>query len=335
MSQQRIEYIDLAKGFCILMVVWYHMSKGYSITILFEHFFKAFRMPLYFFLSGCFFKPYSGFWDFTRRKINKILIPFVFFYFITSCFWPYCEHYVLGWDVSMLPVESFFKAPFFEAFPNVPIWFLLCLFEVSILFYLLFSFSKVFRKHSSFVLVLCSIIIGFIGVSLGVHKINLLLYIDSAFSAIPFYTLGFYVFRKTNLLKPNKLDKYLTLLIIIAFALIIPLAAHFSFMNNTFTRESAITVYPCGILGIYGIIMLAKKIHYLPIVSYLGRYSIMVLVSHILVYHIYAHLLNFIGIPKDYQFFINLPLTIVSYLFIIPIMKKYLPYVTAQKDLLS
>ena len=38
------------------------------------------RMPLYFTLSGLFFKDYGGLLPTFIKKCNKILIPFIFFY---------------------------------------------------------------------------------------------------------------------------------------------------------------------------------------------------------------------------------------------------------------
>lgn len=52
----RIEFIDLAKGVCILFVVLGHCSVGTDGYIP-----GALRMPLYFILSGLFFKDYGGF----------------------------------------------------------------------------------------------------------------------------------------------------------------------------------------------------------------------------------------------------------------------------------
>lgn len=77
--KKRIEYIDLAKGVCILLVVFAHIHPDltrYSWGI----FFDSFRMPLYFFLSGIFFKRYSGIQEFAIKKINNLIIPLLFFY---------------------------------------------------------------------------------------------------------------------------------------------------------------------------------------------------------------------------------------------------------------
>lgn len=54
MSKNRIEFIDLAKGICIILVVMYHCGLGGLIPGD-----KLLRMPLYFVLSGLFFKDYG------------------------------------------------------------------------------------------------------------------------------------------------------------------------------------------------------------------------------------------------------------------------------------
>ena len=88
-KKPRIEYIDLAKGFCIIMVVVFHLSAFAEVDYPAEYYLKTFRMPLYYFLSGCFFKAYGGFWDFVKRKTNKLLIPFFFFYFSSRTLFPF------------------------------------------------------------------------------------------------------------------------------------------------------------------------------------------------------------------------------------------------------
>lgn len=56
-NKSRIEYIDLMKGICITLVVLIHCKISFDnehIVNMLEHL----RMPLYFFLSGLFFKKY-------------------------------------------------------------------------------------------------------------------------------------------------------------------------------------------------------------------------------------------------------------------------------------
>ena len=60
---KRIEYIDLAKGFCIMLVVLEHVARPLvdqdTSTAVCLNICGTFRMPLYFILSGIFFKDYS------------------------------------------------------------------------------------------------------------------------------------------------------------------------------------------------------------------------------------------------------------------------------------
>lgn len=77
-KKPRIEFIDLAKGICIVLVVMVHSDVGWHIPN-----FQALRMPLYFVLSGLFFRDYGGFFNLTERKLNKLLTPFVFFYIVS------------------------------------------------------------------------------------------------------------------------------------------------------------------------------------------------------------------------------------------------------------
>lgn len=91
--KQRIQYVDLAKGFCIILVVLFHVLQHFRVQSEFVNVLSTFRIPLYFFLSGLFFKEYEGFLGFLLRKINKLFIPFCFFYITTSFLYPNFLHF--------------------------------------------------------------------------------------------------------------------------------------------------------------------------------------------------------------------------------------------------
>ena len=336
-KKPRIEYIDLAKGFCITLVVLYHVVLVYHLSLPGATFMKAFRMPLYFFLSGCFFKAYEGFWGFFKRKVNTLLIPFFFFYFLLSVCVPYIRMYLLGIKTRILPFDEIFTAFLTESYPNQPIWFLLCLFEDGIIFYLLYLFAQKYNDRSNIIICVGSLLIGVLGITLGMNHINLPVTLDSALSSLPFFAGGYITFRKTSILKPNQYDKYLPFLILLAFILVFVFCAYYSLLKNTFSLRAAIVFYPCGLLGTYGVVMSAKLLKKLPLFSFWGRYSIMILVSHSEVISLFKILLTRVelNIPDIYLFAINLMLTMLSYLIIIPFMRKFMPHVTAQKDLIS
>lgn len=84
------------KGICITLVVATHcgvciphyLPLGFEINMALINI----RMPLYFSLSGFFFKEYMSFSDFVVRKVNKLIVPYVFFaifpYALLFVIWP-------------------------------------------------------------------------------------------------------------------------------------------------------------------------------------------------------------------------------------------------------
>lgn len=336
-NKKRIEYIDLAKGICIIMVVLFHLAKYYDSTLLINRFFKLIRMPLYFFLSGFFFKTYEGFFDFLKRKSNKLLIPFVFWYLFTIGFCLLMYH-VFG---ITLKYESDFAfrnmiTAFWvkEDFPNSPIWFLLCLFYVNLLFYLIYLISK----NKLLMVLLLSLLCGGVGLLLWRLDINLPAFFDSAFTCVPFFCFG-YIIKNTKILENNKYDQYLLLTSILLFVIVGCIALvtkkGYSLKFNTFSWKSALIAYPCGFLGTMAIILFSKKVKHIPVVSMFGRYSIMILVTHSILLRLYDIMLHYIGIKEPIALWVNLLITLLSYLVFIPFMKRFMPHVTAQKDIIK
>jgi len=73
----RIGYIDIAKGIGIVLVVMGH--NDFALISPFAHkLIYSFHMPMFFFMSGMFFKPDMPFWAFIRRRFDKVLKPFLF-----------------------------------------------------------------------------------------------------------------------------------------------------------------------------------------------------------------------------------------------------------------
>lgn len=342
--KQRIEYIDLAKGFCILFVVLFHFCQIYGMysnpsplaktLVNINNIIGVFRMPLYFFLSGCFFKSYDGFGNFLKKKINKLLIPFVFFYIVASFIIPNAFAYLGIKFEHSLPLSRIFIAWLFDFYPSSPIWFLLCLFEIGIIFYGVYSLSKKFH-HEYIALVLFSIGIGIIGISFGLLEITLPAQLGTALTNIPYYMAGYLLFRKTRLFSPNKFDKYSYIFILFAFAIDAAILPQINVFSNRFVGFSWLTMYPCGLMGVLGIILLAKKLKYLPIISYFGRYSIIILTTHITLLFSFAIIVDKMPLSSYWHLLINITLTILSFFIVIPFARKYLSYVTAQKDLIK
>ena len=109
-EKNRIEFFDLAKGFCIFLVVIYHVSSLYEIELPASNIIKSIRLPLYFFLSGCFSKTYVGWLDFLKRKCNKLLLPFAFWFLFSlalAClFWCFGVKLFSYYNISVSPNDG-------------------------------------------------------------------------------------------------------------------------------------------------------------------------------------------------------------------------------------
>ncbi len=327
-EKERIVYIDLAKGFCIILVVFCHVVKT---KYFFDDALRIFRMPLYFFLSGLFFKQYGGMLDFIRRKTNKLLIPFLFFMISYALLCMFLAKYNIVENPEKFWGWNNFTSLYHEEVKNGPIWFLLCLFIVNIYFYIIFTISKRLGSKYVWLIIIISIILGTVGYILGKHHVEWPLYTDTALTALPYFCLGYILNRKTNFLRPNKSDRYIFIMIIAA-AIILALFSKPVIYSNNFYETSLLATYACGIAGTLGVIMISKIIKHLPLITFIGRYSIVILCTHQPIAQIFITVLGKTMKKGEFMDLTVFILTVITCGLITPLMVRYLPHVTAQKD---
>ena len=335
-SKIRLEFIDLAKGFCIMLVVMHHMTCHIDIEIPYRTALCSFRMPFYFMLSGLFFKTYESFWGFLKRKVNKLLIPFFFFYISTSVCLPLFLK-IIGYDVQhadIVGIKSLyaFIYPMHQTYSNAAIWFLLCLFWCNVLFYIVYLLASKY-VYPNFIIVVICIALGGGGYVLQKYNIYLPVYWDSTLSALPFFCCGYILNKGTNVLQPNKYDKFNVFFVILCFAFVLSFSEDVILRSNEI-KGTWITFLICGFLGSLGVVLCSKMIHKLPGVSFLGRYSIIILCTHMLVIQVVLTVIRRFHFSNVCEFIVVFICTMLSYFIIIPFCKKYFPYVTAQKDVI-
>jgi len=159
-------------------------------------------------------------------------------------------------------------------------------------------------------------------------------------ASIPYFCAGHVAFRYTKILAPNRMDKFNIPLALLCFGIVFLFSFNappdsVSYVSNRYWLPIW-SVYLCGLLGTLAVLFLSKAIRKIPLVSYFGRYSIMVLVTHGWVqwgiikalqsYHVHW--------PRPVALAFVFVVTMLLYLGIIPLMKRFLPHVTAQKDVL-
>ncbi|HNQ95070.1 MAG TPA: acyltransferase family protein, partial [Anaerolineales bacterium] len=78
---KRIEYIDIARGIGILLVVLAHNDFGFISQYGYQVIY-SFHMPLFFLLSGYFIKTNISFFEFFKKRFHSLLKPFLFTLFL-------------------------------------------------------------------------------------------------------------------------------------------------------------------------------------------------------------------------------------------------------------
>lgn len=329
-ARQRIEFIDLAKGFCIILVVVRHIMISCGCNVDLPGL-DNMRMPLYFVLSGLFFKDYGGFIQLLVKKLNKLLIPFLFFYigsylifYISECVAPG----LLKTRANGI-LDAFTQRYWF----NGPIWFLLGLFWANIMFCVV---SLNFKKEiARAVIVVC---IGCVGAGLGVCGKFLPCYFDSAMTSMPFFYMGYFL-RKTPLLNANKYDRYNLLFAVALYGVSVAIFYLFDNPHVGFSLNAVhgnwVAIIVSAISGVLAVLLICKTIGRLPFVSYLGRYSIITLCTHHLVYRPVKVVLTHFNISGGVLLTVLTILTILICWALIPLCIRCIPYFTAQKDLIK
>ncbi len=323
-SKKRIEFVDLAKGICIILVIAGHCGIPVNKIPGFE----MVRMPLYFALSGLFFKDYGGLGQFTLRKTNKLLVPFVFWYLLAYTIMFILERFVPDalskFDRGILDVF------FIRDICNTPIWFLLALFWCNILF----CFINLYVKRELFrIIIVC--IMGGAGWYLGnVAHIFTPCFIDVALTSLPFFTFGYYL-KKTSILFPNKYDRYNLLFAIVfwftSFVLYRAIGNHRMFLQ--YNVLEGWSTYVISFASVISLLFLCKTLKRIPLITYMGRYSIILLCTHALcspIVRLVSHVTN-----TAYSVWIVGLLTLVISTLMIPLCKKFIPWFVAQKDLIT
>lgn len=147
--QERSQYLDLAKGIAIFLMVFCH--TGYSS--LFNVWVYAFHMPIFFFISGMFVneKKYSVF-QFINKRFKQIFIPYLIFALI------YCfgQKGMLDW----LNIFYGSRNALSQAKTFTPLWFLPCIFSANVLFFLILKYFN--SNRARLISCVTAAIIGFL-----------------------------------------------------------------------------------------------------------------------------------------------------------------------------
>lgn len=310
---KRLEYIDIAKGIGILLVVMAHNDFA-LVSPFFYKFIYAFHMPLFFFVSGMFFKADLPFLTVLRRRFDTLLKPYLFtillIYFMTLSFTK------VNFDMATMRV---IKALYANGhyIDWVQLWFLPHLFALNLFafaFYWLMKRSNL--PWSKWVLLIVIQVVGvlFLGAfwpfTLSVLGREITLYglplsIDLVLVSGFFFILG----CEVNKSIPGEVFGHPLTLVgtgagLLAMVLFLPQSIDF---NTRFYESLPINTLE-ALLGIAFILALSKQIERIPPLSavfrYVGQASLVILIFHVPIQETWGEKMMFIFNNQTFSYWI-------------------------------
>ena len=128
LSKERVGYVDLYRGIGIILMIMAHIGFG----SLFDHYIHAFHMPMFFFVSGYFFKSRPP-GEFFKQKILNLLIPYcVYGTIIYFCWKVLFQTSEESLSYTLLYMNS-------SRFVAAALWFLTALFVANVIYWLLYT----------------------------------------------------------------------------------------------------------------------------------------------------------------------------------------------------
>jgi polysaccharide biosynthesis protein PslL len=140
---KRIEYLDIAKGIGILLVVLGH-NDFEVISLFIQRLIYSFHMPLFFFLSGYFINTSIPFFDFVKKRFHALLKPFLFT--ILLIYFTSVSFEKMGFNTAITrTVKSLYGSGHYLDW--VQLWFLPHLFVVSLYAFLFITLVSKLRNR--------------------------------------------------------------------------------------------------------------------------------------------------------------------------------------------
>jgi len=281
MKDERIEWIDIAKGIGIICVVMGHI---FSTQMLANKIIFLFHMPLFFYVSGFLHKGETSNGKYIVKKLKSLIVPYfsVFIFVYLSYFLIYfpknyspdhidvdITYYILGGRLLREIIDNVFVA----------MWFITCLFAVQVLYNFI---QSVFRPTTVHIVVAVLLVAAYIN-SIWFPDFWLYWCANVALMAIPIYHIGF-LSRQINI------DKYSVWFIIGGILCCLSL---FLFPQNKFDmmlNDYGIPVVTlvCSIICIYMIrtvsVYISNNIFLTKIFSELGKASLVIMAFHLPIY---------------------------------------------------
>lgn len=290
-AKKRIEWIDIAKGVAIILIVLGHAPIGPKLY----GYLYSFHVPLFFFVAGITFRfnVEESFFSFIKKKFLRLMVPYYAFGLIAISI--FClMNKIKGEALDMFgynptPLQMI-KSLVYGSGENhalhfyQALWFLPCLFSVYLISYCICKKVSILRKFFKESVVLCCAVL-FVVVTLCIRKfcasLSLPFGLVQAFAHIPFFLLAV-VLRTSALMCTDKRLINMILAVFLVFAgAAISIGHYFCVAGfKQLTLHAVLLSYVVGVLSCLGYVNLCISVCNFKILSFVGQHTLSLLVLH-------------------------------------------------------
>lgn len=304
----RIKYIDVAKGIAILLVLMVHVGMP-------EPFIGAYaaKVPVFFFIAGLFFIKSLKTGKYLSKKFKSILFPFILYYLISySLFYliNVIKPDLITGEVNFSIFDPFKQRQLF----NGPLWYLLSLFEVELIFFCIYSYIK-----KEWLRAITIIFISSIGFLLSYLEIFVPLWFDTSCVALLYFYMGYFV-SIHNIEQKSIKTGYLIIGAVFVYLLYLLMPVTIAMSINKYSNY--ILAISSGALIVLFILIISKLLDKITLLAWIGSNSLVILCTHHLVYRPIKAFQLKMGLENPYMLFL---LTLIFEIAIILIINRWLP----------
>lgn len=327
-KNQRIEWIDIAKGIGIILVVLGHcvVKTDYVHKFIF-----SFHMPLFFILSGyCFHaEKYSGIKEVFLKKAIALLVPYFKFVLLGLIVTLIIPGWREGLSLKGILTDLYLGYP--STVHITSIWYLVSLYGISVVFYILYLWAK--KTERNIIIYIGVVLSGMAGYAIYIIKSltgvsdntaevasqialpggRLPLTIDASLMALVFFALGVWIRKK-------KMLEFLTfkgIYAIIGFALTTLLGVFLNVRVNIHgcSYGNILYFFACALSGTIMVICLSQLLsenksnivnQVKKILLYYGKNSLFMFAMQSLFIHLFVYIINECT-GKNYELYEDLP----------------------------
>lgn len=321
---ERKEYIDVARGIAIILMVLGHLGLKNSLTQIIY----SFHMPLFFFIAGMTISRKQKLHVYLNKRITRLIVPYLLFAFIFSTPDFKAWIYVLYGSRNSIRLAG----------SSTPLWFLPCLFCADIIFQMVLRLHKNGGGTSKHILIVTNtIILAIVGMMLQkldlTKELGLPFSLNVALLSLPFICCG-WIIKEISIIESksrtclNSIGLAATLLVIVLYQFNLPesLTQGFNHIELSIGAiGNAPMFYLCAFAGSFAVISISCSIKKCYILSQMGKSTLTCLGIHGVVIRILRAAGSYFGWNIIAVGLLSLTAAVLFTLVLNPVLKRYIP----------